>query len=74
MSTTHKIGGATIIVHARDGEHYPCSVEFQRGSDYAEIGLWWTDGELVDYDGVFELGVVVDVLRGLGFQVPSSFE
>ena len=40
--------------------------------EYAEVGLWVEDGELVDYDGVFALPRQVGiVLRELGVKVPA---
>lgn len=38
-------------------------------------GLWFQDGELVDYDGVFELRLeVVEAIRDMGYKVDPSFE
>ncbi|MGC8541043.1 MAG: hypothetical protein ACP5QA_10490, partial [Phycisphaerae bacterium] len=37
-------------------------------------GLWFDHGELVDYDGVFELPAhIQNQIRSLGFQVGSEF-
>jgi hypothetical protein len=51
-----------------------CSAEVYDDSqeEYAEVGLWVENGELVDYDGVFSLPEqVAEVLRGLGVKVPA---
>ncbi len=51
-----------------------CSAEVYDDSqeEYAEVGLWVENGELVDYDGVFSLPEqVVKVLRELGVKVPA---
>lgn len=38
------------------------------------IGVWWADGELTDYDGVFELPEqAVELLRHYGIKVSEDF-
>lgn len=40
-----------------------------------EIGLWFEDGVLVDYDGIMALpGEAVSMLRVYGFVVPEDME
>jgi hypothetical protein len=40
------------------------------GTYYTEGGLWFTDGELVDYDGIFELPTEIeDQLKKWGYKV-----
>jgi hypothetical protein len=41
----------------------------------AQIGVWFEDGSLIDYDGVFELpDQAIILLRSLGFIVEKEFE
>lgn len=38
------------------------------------IGIWWTDFQLVDYDGVFELPKeAVEFLQSIGIEVDTDF-
>ena len=38
------------------------------------IGIWWTDNQLVDYEGVFELPTqAVEFLESLGIKVCADF-
>lgn len=69
--------GVEVIIHTRDGGDgvTPCSAEIICGEDgYAEIGLWFDEKELVDYDGVFSLPhEVVVLLEELGYVVGEDF-
>ncbi|MGS9896452.1 hypothetical protein [Acinetobacter baumannii] len=43
---------------------------FEHGEEEIEGGLWFMDGVLVDYDGVFELpAAIVHGIHQLGFRV-----
>ena len=38
-------------------------------------GLWFQDGELIDYDGVFALRLeVIEAIRDMGYKVDPLFE
>ena len=40
------------------------------GSYYAEGGLWFRDGKLIDYDGIFALpNEIREQIRKFGYQV-----
>lgn len=67
---------------------HPCHVEIEVGPEgrgraefsvesldyYADIGLWFEDGELVDFDGTHSLpGPVKEGLRALGFTIGNDF-
>ena len=40
------------------------------GEYYTEGGLWFSDGELVDYDGIFSLPTeIVDQLKKWGYKI-----
>ena len=44
-------------------------------SEFEEIGLWFEDGVLVDYDGIMALPrEAVAMLRAYGFTVPEDME
>jgi len=54
-----------------------CSAEIYDDDqeEYAEIGLWIEDGELVDYDGVFEMPQeVCDLLKEQGVKMGPFIE
>lgn len=43
--------------------------------DCVFIGIWWQDGELTDYDGLFSLpNEAIELLRKSGITVPLIFE
>lgn len=48
---------------------------FERNSDGEGGSLWFENGELVDYDGVFELSQsVVQALRGAGYILGKEYD
>ena len=57
----------------RENETEPCFAEVISGEHYAEIGLWFEEKELADYDGIFslprELG---EMLKAAGYAVPEE--
>lgn len=65
--------GVTILLHYRDGKADPCCAEVmdtetEGDREHAEIGLWFEDKELADYDGVFQLpSDLVAWLKELGY-------
>ena len=50
-------------------------LEEQGGQFYAEGGLWFTNGSLTDYDGMFSLSdFILDAIEGEGFDVSEMRE
>ncbi len=64
------VGGWTVCY--KEAESYAW---FERDSDGTGGGLWFENGELVDYDGVACLpAAVADGIRTLGLTVPADME
>lgn len=61
----------TFTLTGEKGDDYLCvewDVETKDAEYYEVIGLWFNNGTLVDYDGVFELPVqLLDWLTELGY-------
>lgn len=58
VDLTSRAKGVTVELHLRDGSPVCAEVyDTKSGGDdhHAEIGLIVEDGEIVDYDGVFDL-------------------
>lgn len=65
--------GVEIILHTRENEINPCCAEVISGDHYAEIGLWFEEKELVDYDGIFFLPrELSDMLKDAGYVLPED--
>jgi hypothetical protein len=66
--------GVEVVLHCRNADHVPACAEVICGDLHAEIGLWFSDRELVDFDGAFTLPREVgEMLRSEGFQVNEDF-
>lgn len=65
--------GVQVVLHSRLGETEPCCAEIISGDLHAEIGLWFEQGELCDYDGVFSLPREVgEMLKDAGYIVAED--
>jgi len=70
IDQTPRHKGVTVTLHYLPGEDAPACAEVFGGDHYADVGLWWRDRTLVDYDGVFDLpDVVATALRDEGFNI-----
>jgi hypothetical protein len=66
--------GVEVIIHLRGPENIPVCAEISAGEFYAEIGLWFSGRELVDFDGAFSLPREVgELLREAGYVVAEDF-
>jgi len=78
IGMTHQTGqslgerhqGLTVSLQPPEDPNGYGSAEVYGGDYHAEIGLWFENNKLVDYDGVFELpGEVATMLKELHFDV-----
>lgn len=69
--------GVNVVLHMLEGETFPrCAEVFSDDQEeYADIGLWFENNELSDYDGCFALpNEVIVLLRASGFTVDKEFQ
>jgi hypothetical protein len=65
--------GIEVILHTRVNENDPCCAEVISGDYYADIGLSFENGKLVDYDGVFSLPREVgELLTDAGYIISND--